>query len=70
MDVALANGVTHLAATTGSSSESAIQQHYGFSDTALIEMGDFAGAVLKYLKKAPAKKLSICGGFGKISKTC
>ena len=43
---------------------------------ALIEMGDFAGAVLKHLKllssnstsKLAIKKLSICGGFGKISK--
>ncbi len=35
---------------------------------ALIEMGDFVGAVLKYLKKAPVGKLSICGGFGKLSK--
>ncbi len=68
MDVARANGVTHLAASTGSSSESAIQQHYSLSDTALIEMGDFAGAVLKYLKKVPTGKLSVCGGFGKITK--
>ena len=34
----------------------------------LIEMGDFAGAVLKHLKKSPVKRLTICGGFGKISK--
>lgn len=68
IDVARANGVMHLAASTGSSSEHAIQQHYNLSDTALIEMGDFAGAVLKYLKKAPVEKLSVCGGFGKISK--
>ncbi|MEH7972786.1 cobalt-precorrin-5B (C(1))-methyltransferase, partial [Pseudomonas aeruginosa] len=35
---------------------------------ALIEMGDFAGAVLKHLRRAPVEKLSLCGGFGKISK--
>ncbi len=68
IDVARANGVMHLAATTGSSSEQAIQQHYDLTDTALIEMGDFAGSVLKYLRKAPVEKLSVCGGFGKISK--
>jgi len=31
-------------------------------------MGDFAGAVLKHLRRAPVDKLSLCGGFGKISK--
>lgn len=31
-------------------------------------MGDFVGAVLKHLRKVPVDKLSICGGFGKISK--
>lgn len=68
MDVALANHVEHIAASTGNSSEAAIRQRYGMDDMALIEMGDFAGAVLKYLKKARLPRLSICGGFGKISK--
>jgi cobalt-precorrin-5B (C1)-methyltransferase len=31
-------------------------------------MGDFVGAVLKHLRRAPVEKLSICGGFGKMSK--
>ena len=35
---------------------------------ALIEMGDFAGAVIKYIRHHTVAKLSICGGFGKISK--
>ncbi len=68
IDVAKANGVNHIAASTGNSSEAAIKGHYELSDMALIEMGDFAGAVLKHLKKAPVEKLSICGGFGKITK--
>ncbi len=78
IDVAKANGVDHIAATTGSTSEAAIRAHYQLPDMALIEMGDFVGAVLKYLKKQQDKKqpdkkplirkLSICGGFGKISK--
>ena len=33
-----------------------------------IEMGDFAGAVLKHLRRAPISQLSLAGGFGKISK--
>ncbi|WP_350447661.1 cobalt-precorrin-5B (C(1))-methyltransferase [Pseudomonas solani] len=68
IDVARANGFTHLAACTGNASEDAMRHRYGFDDTALIEMGDFAGAVLKHLRKAPVEKLSLCGGFGKISK--
>jgi cobalt-precorrin-5B (C1)-methyltransferase len=68
IDVARANGFSHLAACTGNASEDCMRQHYGLADTALIEMGDFVGAVLKHLRKAPVAKLSICGGFGKISK--
>jgi cobalt-precorrin-5B (C1)-methyltransferase len=73
MDVATANGITHLVATTGNSSEDAIKNHYAqlgspLSDMALIEMGDFAGAVLKHSKKVVVKQLTLCGGIGKISK--
>ncbi len=76
IDVAAANNCSHIAATTGNTSEAAIKQHYQLDNMALIEMGDFAGAVLKHLKMLckdnsrlmPIKKLSICGGFGKISK--
>jgi cobalt-precorrin-5B (C1)-methyltransferase len=68
LDVAAANDYAHIAATTGNTSEAFIGQHYALDDMQLIEMGDFAGAVLKHLKKAPVKRLSICGGFGKISK--
>ncbi|HXH01807.1 MAG TPA: cobalt-precorrin-5B (C(1))-methyltransferase [Candidatus Competibacteraceae bacterium] len=68
IDVALANGLSHLAACTGNTSEKAMQLHYGLPEMALIEMGDFAGAVLKYLRRKPVPRLSLCGGFGKISK--
>ena len=68
IEVANGNGITHIAATTGNTSEEAIRTHYGLSETSLIEMGDFAGAVLKHLKKVPVARISICGGFGKISK--
>ena len=68
IDVASANGVDHIAATTGNTSEEAIKAHYGMDEMALIEMGDFAGAVLKHLKKVPVGRLSICGGFGKMTK--
>jgi len=68
IDVAKANGVTHIAASTGNASEKAIADHYQLADMALIEMGDFAGAALKHLRKVPVAKLSICGGFGKVTK--
>ena len=68
IDVAHANGMSHIAAATGSTSETHIQKRLALPNMAVVEMGDFAGAVLKHLRKVPMKKLSICGGFGKISK--
>lgn len=68
IDVARANGLAHIAACTGNASETAMQMRYGLSEMALIEMGDFAGAVLKHLRRAPVPRLSVCGGFGKLSK--
>jgi cobalt-precorrin-5B (C1)-methyltransferase len=68
IDVACANGYRHIAACTGNASEDAMRAHYGLPDIALIEMGDFAGAVLKHVRRASVEKLSLCGGFGKLSK--
>ena len=68
IDVARANGLKHIAACTGSTSEQTMREHYKLADMALIEMGDFVGAVLKYMRRAPIAKLSLAGGFGKISK--
>jgi cobalt-precorrin-5B (C1)-methyltransferase len=68
IDVARANGYTHLAACTGNASEDAMRAYYALPDIALIEMGDFVGAVLKHMKRAPVERLSVCGGFGKLSK--
>ena len=68
IDVAKTNGYLHIAACTGNASEDTMRRYYQMPDIALIEMGDFIGAVLKHLRKVPVNKLSICGGFGKISK--
>ncbi|WP_409277285.1 cobalt-precorrin-5B (C(1))-methyltransferase [Pseudomonas defluvii] len=68
IDVAKTNGYLHIAACTGNASEDTMRQYYNLPEIALIEMGDFVGAVLKHLRKVPVDKLSICGGFGKISK--
>ncbi len=68
INVAHANGLSHIAACTGATSERTMRTHYLLPDMALIEMGDFAGAVLKYLRRMPIAQLSVAGGFGKISK--
>ena len=68
IEVARANGLTHIVACTGAASEHTLRSHYALPDMALIEMGDFAGAVLKHLRRAPIPRLTLAGGFGKISK--
>ena len=68
IDVARAAGLRHLGAATGRTSEAALQRHYGFDDSALIDMGDFAGGMLKYLRGHPVRRLSLAGGFAKMSK--
>ncbi|AIR89310.1 cobalt-precorrin-5B (C(1))-methyltransferase [Pseudomonas cremoricolorata] len=68
IDVAQSNGYTHIAACTGNASEDCMRRVYAMPDIALIEMGDFVGAVLKHLRRVPMARLSLCGGFGKISK--
>ncbi len=68
IEVAHANGIGEIAASTGSTSEQYIQQKLALTDMALVEMWDFAGAVLKHLRKVPMDKISICGGFGKMTK--
>ena len=68
IDVARASGLQHIAGSTGSTSEAAIQRLYGLPDAALIEMGDFAGGMLKYLKAHPVPRVTIAGGFAKMTK--
>ena len=68
IDVAVAAGYTHVAGCTGSTSERAVQALYGLPDTAMLDMGDFAGGLLKYLRRHPVPRLTIGGGFGKLSK--
>lgn len=68
IDVARAAGIVHVAATTGSTSEAAVKAMYGMDDIALIDMGDFAGGTLKYLRNHPVPRLTIAGGFGKLAK--
>ncbi len=68
IDVARAAGLAHLAAATGSTSEAAVKRLYDLPEPALIDMGDFAGGTLKYLRTHPVPKLTLAGGFGKLAK--
>jgi len=68
VDVARATQTGHVAGCTGSTSESAVQAHYGLPDHAMLDMGDFAGGLLKYLARHPVPRLTIGGGIGKITK--
>ena len=68
IDVARATGLTHVAGCTGTNSESAVQALYALPDQAMLDMGDFAGGLLKYLRTHPVPQLTIGGGFAKISK--
>jgi cobalt-precorrin-5B (C1)-methyltransferase len=68
IDVARAAGLDHIAASTGATSERAVQRLYDLPDHALIDMGDFVGGTLKYLRGHPVARLTIAGGFGKLAK--
>ncbi len=68
VDVARAAGLAHLAASTGSVSERAVQRLYTLPEEALIDMGDFAGGTLKYVRQHPVDRLTIAGGFAKLCK--
>jgi cobalt-precorrin-5B (C1)-methyltransferase len=68
IDVARALGHRHVAGCTGSTSEQVAARLYGLPEDALLDMGDFAGAVLKYLRRHPVDRLTIAGGVGKLAK--
>ncbi|MBV1869062.1 MAG: cobalt-precorrin-5B (C(1))-methyltransferase [Marinosulfonomonas sp.] len=68
IDVARAGGVLHVAGCTGATSEKAVQADCGLPDHAMLDMGDFAGGMIKYLAKNPVSRLTIGGGIGKMTK--
>jgi cobalt-precorrin-5B (C1)-methyltransferase len=68
IDVARAAGHQHVAGCTGSTSERVVSALYGLPEDALLDMGDFAGAVLKYLRRHPVPRLTVAGGIGKLAK--
>jgi cobalt-precorrin-5B (C1)-methyltransferase len=68
IDVARAAGLTHIAGATGASSEAAVRKLYDLPETALIDMGDFVGGMLKYARTHPVPRITIAGGVAKMAK--
>ncbi len=68
IDVARATGLRHVAGATGRTSEQAIAALDGLPDQALIDMGDFVGGMLKYLRRHPVERVTVAGGFAKLTK--
>ncbi|MGJ8609976.1 MAG: cobalt-precorrin-5B (C(1))-methyltransferase [Octadecabacter sp.] len=68
IDVARADGLTHVAGCTGNTSEKVVQGLYGLPDHAMMDMGDFVGGMIKYMRRHPVERLTIGGGIGKITK--
>ena len=68
IDVARAAGISHIAGATGETSEASVRKLYDLPETALIEMGDFVGGMIKYLRTHPVPRVTIAGGLAKMTK--
>ena len=68
VDVARAAGLSHIAAATGRTSEDAVRRLDDLPEMALIDMGGFVGALLTYLRRHPVARLTLAGGFAKMTK--
>jgi cobalt-precorrin-5B (C1)-methyltransferase len=68
VDVARAIGLTHVVGSTGATSEDAARRRFGLPEEAYLDMGDFVGGLLKYLRRHPVPRVTIAGGFAKLTK--
>ncbi|HEY3912228.1 MAG TPA: cobalt-precorrin-5B (C(1))-methyltransferase [Stellaceae bacterium] len=68
IDVARATGVRHVVGSTGNTSELTARALLGLGEEAMIDMGDFVGGMLKYLRRHPIERVTVAGGFAKLSK--
>ncbi len=68
IDVAVATEARHVVGATGSTSEGYVKTLYDLPETAYLDMGDFAGGLLKYLRRHPVPRITIAGGPGKMTK--
>ena len=68
VDVARALGLTHVVGSTGDRSERAARAVLDLPEQAYLDMGDFVGGLLKYLRRHPVERVTIAGGFAKMVK--
>ncbi len=73
IDVAVCDDITHIIGATGKTSETASQHLYNAPPQAMIDMGDFIGAMVTYAKITYGKtkkiqRITIAGGFAKMTK--
>ena len=68
IDVARAMGFAHVSGATGNASEIAAQKLHSLHEVQLIDMGDFAGGMLKYLRDHPVARVTVAGGVAKMTK--
>ncbi len=68
IDVARAAGLTHVVGATGSTSETAAMNLFDLPEIAYLDMGDFVGGLVKYLRNHSIDRLTIAGGFAKMVK--
>ena len=68
IDVAIANGISHLVLTTGGRSEAFAQRYISLPEVAFIQMGDWVGFALKACARKDVSKVTLCGMIGKLSK--
>lgn len=68
VDVARASGTAHVVGATGSASEAAARARLPLPEHAFLDMGDFAGGLLKYLRRHPVPRLTLAGGAAKLAK--
>ena len=68
IDVARAAGFQRVIAATDQRLKAPPRTLYDLPETALLDMGDFAGGLLKYLRVHPLPAITIAGGFAKLTK--
>lgn len=68
IDVARAMGFSHVSGATGNASEIAAQKLHSLHEVQLIDMGDFVGGMLKYVRDHPVPRVTVAGGVAKMTK--
>lgn len=68
IDVARAMGLAHVVGSTGDRSERTAMARLDLPIEAYVDMGDFVGGMLKYLRAHPVARVTIAGGFAKMAK--